>query len=185
MEEIFTTHQIAKFCKVDISTVANWIDGGKLSAYKTPGGHRRVRGNHLLNFFKQYNMPIPGKLSSLDKERILVVDDDLNVREAITKVLETKDTYEVFIATDGFEAGQAVSDFNPSLVILDIMLPKIDGFKVCKIIKTRDRSIKILAVTGYPTEENKKKILDAGADIFLAKPFAVEALLKNIENLLV
>lgn len=179
-----TTVEIARLLNVHSSTVARWIDEGTLKAFVTPGGHRRVNSADLLEFLKQHNMPLPPELASLEKKRILVVDDDPKVLAPIVRILKTKKGYETFTAVDGFQAGEQVSDHNPNLVILDIMLPGIDGFKVCKMIKERDKNIKVLAITGYNTKENRKKILDAGADAFLPKPFEMKKLIENVEALL-
>jgi len=89
-------------------------------------------------------------------------------------------------ASDGFEAGVKVVSFNPGLVILDLFMPGIDGFEVCRWLKNNpDKShIKILVVTGYDTPENMKRIMDAGADGYLTKPLDTETLIQNVISLL-
>ena len=182
----YTTFDIARLLDVYPTTVANWVDGEKLKAFVTPGGHRRVKAEDLVIFLKKYNMPVPRDLVLAYKKRILVVDDDRSVRESIVRILRSKnDKYEVFAAGDGFQAGSALSNFRPDLVILDLMLPGIDGFRVCELIRQQDKKIKILAITGYSTRENKKKILAKGADSFLSKPFEMAELMKKMEKLLV
>lgn len=181
----FTTFNISKMLDVSRVTVTNWINEKKLKAYTTPGGHHRVEFTDLLIFLKKYKMPIPQELESSNRNKILIIDDDLNILKIIVKALKNqKGKYETFTAKDGFEAGQALSDFNPDLVVLDIMLPGIDGFKICKLIRERKKNVKIIAITGYGSEENKKRIIAAGANLFLSKPFDVEKLLKKIDILL-
>ncbi|MFH1352155.1 MAG: PAS domain S-box protein, partial [bacterium] len=115
---------------------------------------------------------------------ILIVDDDPAVVEFIKESLRMENKYEIFTALDGFQAGQEVAKRNPNLVILDIFLPGIDGFNVCRNIRGRKNGIKIIAITGRDTEENRIKILEAGADAYLIKPFSKANLLKNVESLL-
>ena len=131
-DKIYTTFNISKIIKVSLPTVTNWINDKKLKAFITPGGHRRVKSSELLIFLKQYNLPIPPELESFDKIKILIIDDDQELLNVIVKALKNKsDKYETLTATDGFDAGRALTQFNPDLVVLDIMLPGIDGFKIC------------------------------------------------------
>jgi len=86
-EKIYTTYQIGKFCQVNIRTVIRWIETGKLKAYTTPGGHRRVKWSDLINFLTQNRMPIPKELEEGRKKKSLVVDDDPDFLEIAKKIL--------------------------------------------------------------------------------------------------
>lgn len=118
------------------------------------------------------------------RKKILVVDDDPLIHELISEMLSAHQ-YETEVASSGFEAGAKVIKFKPCLVILDLIIPGISGFKVCRLIKEDpDTShIKILAITGYDTQENLDRIIEAGADGYLAKPVVMDALLQQIEDL--
>ncbi len=180
-DKTFTTFYIAKLLDVYPTTVAKWIDEGRVKAFVTPGGHRRVRYADLLDFLKKYELPIPFELRSSDRKKILIIDDDEMVLESIEKIIATKaEKYDTYTARDGFQAGTAMSEFKPDIVILDIKLPGIDGFEVCRTIKKQKGSVKIIAVTGYPDEESRKKILASGADAYLPKPFEADELLIKI-----
>ena len=178
----YTTFSISRICDVYPTTVANWIDEGKLKAFITPGGHRRVSKVDLIEFLKKHNMPMPDKFKDSYRQKILVVDDDRLVRDSIIKVLENKKKYDIYYAVDGFEAGQVVGLRKPDLVILDIMLPKMDGFRVCGLIKKYNAETKILAITGYDTPENRERILESGADDYMGKPFGMNKLLNKVEK---
>jgi excisionase family DNA binding protein len=135
-KKIFTTYEVSQYCSVDLSTVINWIEEGKLLAYKTPGGHRRVEKEDLVHFLKKYQMPIPADLVKRERRRVLIVDDNRTVVDLIVRALKKlKKKCEVDSAFDGLEAGRKLVTFEPVLVILDLMLPEIDGFKVCKNIR--------------------------------------------------
>ena len=182
-ERTYTTFDIARLCDVYPTTVADWIDQNKLKAFVTPGGHRRVKERDLVAFLKQHKMAVPRDLGG--NKTILIVDDEPEVLKAVRALLKTAgEKYEILTAEDGFQAGQAVSEFSPDLVILDIMLPGIDGFKVCELIKKKSPLTKIIAMTGYNTEEHRRRMKEKGADAFLAKPFGREDLFKIITRLL-
>lgn len=118
-------------------------------------------------------------------EKILIVDDDPSILDLLTKILSAQ-KYETEVASSGFEAGAKVVKFEPGLIILDLIMSEMSGFEVCSRIKEDpDTShIKILAITGYDTEENREKIMKAGADDYMAKPVKRDVLLRHVEDLL-
>lgn len=182
----FGTDEIAGMCSVTRPTVSSWIDKSVLPSYTTPGGHRRVWVRDLIAFLKAYNIPVPKELLSLGKIKILIVDDESEVRRVVRRIiLKHYPTVEVHEASNGFEAGTKVIDLIPSLVILDIKLPGASGTEVCRTIRQNKNlsGVKILAITGFNIKENRKQILSEGADDFLAKPFVFKALVQKIEKL--
>ena len=183
--ETYTTFDIARLLEVYPTTVANWIDDGKLKAFATPGKHRRVKKEDLKNFLTKHKMPLPPELSTRTskKKKILIVDDDPNIMKSIAAVLKKKSSsLEIYTATDGFEAGQAIIEVKPDLMILDIRLPGIDGIKVCRATRRHNQKIIIIAITGYYTEKNKEKILSAGADSLFKKPIDMDQLYKYMAD---
>ena len=182
---LLTTGDVAAHCHVSYDTVANWIRSDKLRAFTTPGGHRRISIRDFNEFLTEYGMPLFEEESAQQK-RVLVVDDDPLVVKTIVKFLNDTGEYEVETAADGFEAGLQINRFNPDLVILDLMMPNIDGFKVCQKIKStrQTRHIKILVLTGYASPENIQKALECGAHLCLAKPFRTTDLREKIDELL-
>jgi excisionase family DNA binding protein len=185
MKELFTTFEIAKLCKVDITTVINWVNAGKLQAYKTPGGHRRIRKNDFLKFLKQYNLPVPKELGQ-DKMTLLIVDDEEELRKMMRRVIQRKwPQFEILEAEDGFKAGKLLAEKKPLFVILDIKLPGIDGIEVCKIIREDQRlkDTKILVITGYFSASMKQSAINAGANECISKPFQPGEIVKYIEKM--
>jgi len=132
-EKIYTTYQIGKFCQVNIRTVIRWIETGKLKAYSTPGGHRRVKWSDLINFLTQNRMPIPRELEEAKKRKVLVVDDDLDFLEIASKVIEKIPDAEVRTTASGFDAGVLVAEWNPDL-ILPVELEKVKTCGVDSVI---------------------------------------------------
>ncbi len=185
-EQVYTTYQISKICSVDITTIMAWVDDGKLRAYRTPGGHRRVLHSDLIAFLKKYNMPIPRDVRE-GGQKILIVDDDAMTVRLISRFLSKVDkNFQIETALDGFEAGQKLETFQPDIVILDILLPGVDGFRVLKNIRAHKTSehIKICIISGIDIESTKAKALRAGADAFLAKPFDPERLSEILKSFL-
>ena len=181
----YSTFDVARMLEVVPGTVANWVDSGRLKAFTTLGGHRRITREDLLAFSKKNSMPVPGLMGQASgKKRILVVEDDEKLLKLILKAFKTLPEYELLKAADGFQAGQMLEGQRPDLVILDIMLPDINGFKVCEHIKLKNRNTRVIAMTGYDSDEVKKKIMDAGADAYLIKPFLFKTLFGHVERLL-
>jgi len=184
-KSIYTTYEVSKLLKCDLTTVIKWVNEGKISAYRTPGGHRRVKKEDLLDFLKKYKLPIPEELGT--KSKILVVDDDPDSVDLIKGYLSRIGfDYEIEIARDGFEAGKKIIEFKPELVILDIRLPGINGYQVCRNIKNdkETKNTKVLAITAYASPEDRHKMLSLGADGYLPKPFKAEKFIKVVRKLL-
>ena len=118
-------------------------------------------------------------------KKVLIVDDDPHIQELLTQMLSVQE-FETEVASDGFEAGIKVMEFKPSLIILDLFMPGMDGFEVCKRVKGNlgTSQIKILAITGYDSKENREQIMEAGADGYMAKPVAMDTPLRHLEKLL-
>jgi len=185
-EKIYTTYQIGKFCQVNIRTVIRWIETGKLKAYSTPGGHRRVKWSDLINFLTQNRMPIPRELEEAKKRKVLVVDDDLDFLEIASKVIEKIPDAEVRTTASGFDAGVLVAEWNPDLILLDFLIPDLDGFEVTKKIKNNPRlkKIPIIAVTSITDPVELEKVKTCGVDSVITKPIENESFLKKIDRFL-
>ena len=143
--KILTVSQASKYCKVAPKTIINWIEAGHINAYKTVGGHRRIKQEDLDHFLKEHKMPIFNQSSEEAKKKILVVDDDrISVETIVQSLEEDEHGYEIISAADGFEAGIQVSHFKPDVIILDIMMPDINGYEVCKKIKSAPETAVII-----------------------------------------
>jgi excisionase family DNA binding protein len=185
--EVLTVYQASKYCSVSPKTVSNWIDEGHINAFRTVGGHRRIRKEDLDAFLRRQGMPIPSEFENGDRKRILVIDDDKLIVETIVSSLEEEPfNYEIISASDGFEAGLQVSHFKPDLLILDIMMPDIDGYEVCSKVKQDAGTchMKIIVLSAYMDEENYERMKQNGADICFSKPLPLDKLKKEVANLL-
>ncbi|MHC5019765.1 MAG: response regulator [Planctomycetota bacterium] len=184
-----TTGEIAAKCHVSSVTVFRWIKTGLLKAYSTPGGHYRVERKEFLAFLRRQGMPVPPDM--LEEEprgtfRILIVDDEPAVLDLVKRALDGDGPYEIETAQGGYEACIKIGARRPDLVILDIVMPGVNGFEVCREIKQNPETsnCRILVLTGYPDESNIKRILEYGADRWLRKPLEIGDLREEVASLL-
>jgi CheY-like chemotaxis protein len=190
--------EIAKQASVLPSTIRYYTDIGLLQASgQTPGGHRLYDKESTLatigkiQFLNKQGMSMESIKKELaggvNKRKILVIDDEPELGDLVTSLVNTSfPGCEVRVVFDGFKAGRVLSEYLPDLILLDLMLPGVNGFEVCQQIRSSDyfKGTRILAITGYDSEENKKKILDCGANAYLAKPMDVKELKEKISQLL-
>ena len=185
--EILTVSQASKYCNVSSKTIINWIDAGHIKAYKTVGGHRRIKKEDLDHFLKGKGMPLPEEAKVEERKKILVVDDDKIIVETIVQALEEDEYgYEMISASDGFEAGLQVNHFKPDLLILDIMMPDINGYEVCQKVKTNpdSKNTKIIVLSAYLDEDAFTQMKEFGADACFSKPLPLEQLKFEVAKLL-
>ena len=189
---IFSALEVANICGVVNQTAINWIKSGYLKAFMTPGGQYRVYSDDLYLFLSDRGMRIPNELSEIIQKqaaerRLLIVDDDKELNNLLKRYFGRVMTdFEIDQAFDGYEAGRLLSDLKPGVVILDINLPGVDGHKLCQTIKD-DPSLGnpiIVAISGLIDPETEARIVEEGADVFLAKPLDLEDMANKIHQLI-
>lgn len=172
------TQQVAEMLMVSPITVRQWAQKGDLHSSTTPGGHRRFFLHDIENFARKHRLTISPDIGG--ELRVLVVDDDKQFNFYLTELInESGADVAVESAEDGFVAGRKVQTFNPNVILLDLMMPGLNGFEVCRLLKEDPitKSVRIIAITGYFNEENEQKILSLGAEVCLPKPVKPEVIL--------
>ena len=180
-EDILAPQEVADLLLVSPVTVRQWANKGDLKALVTPGGHRRFTRRDVESFARQRGLTLHFPDSRV--RRILVVDDDPQLSGYLVELFDSlSEAMEVETADNGFDAGRKVLAFRPDLVLLDLMMPGLDGFEVCRRIREdpSTRDVRIIAMTGYPSPGNIERIVSAGAEACLPKPIDTRALLKAI-----
>lgn len=180
-----TTREAAERLGVTINALKAWIREQRLPALRTPGGHHRISETDLGEF--QRRLSETSRSPGPSRPRILVVDDDEALLAALKETLqEVIQDSVVETATDGYEALVQVGAFRPAVLVLDISMPRLDGFEVCRRLKHRRDTapIRILAMTAYPEGGVRQRIIESGADDFLEKPFAIERFRSHVMALL-
>ncbi|WP_193607562.1 response regulator [Nocardioides lijunqiniae] len=117
------------------------------------------------------------------KPRVLVVEDDRAVRESLRRSLEFNG-YDVHLAADGAEALAGIAGVHPDVVVMDVMMPRLDGLETTRALRTAGNSVPILVLTARDAVGDRVEGLDAGADDYLTKPFALQELLARLRALL-
>jgi len=185
MKTVFTTGEAAEICKVSQQTIIRCFDSGRLKGFRVPGSRfRRIPRDALVVFMKENGIP-PDALES-GKSKVLVVDDDPEIVELFVDVLERDGRFEVRTADSGYTAGLITDEFKPDLIILDYMLPDINGNVVCRTLREREEfnTTKIIIVSGVVNQDEINDLLKSGADEFVKKPFNIEKIVERIGQLL-
>lgn len=185
MKTVFTTGEAAKICKVSQQTIIRCFDSGQLKGFRVPGSRfRRIPRDILYRFMKENGIPTDALESG--RRKAVVVDDDEELVELIKDALESDGRFEVRVANNGFDAGMIVKEYRPDVIVLDVMLPDINGREVCQRIRSDSTldDVKIICISGMVESDKVDELKRSGANDFLQKPFEVEALIESICRML-
>ncbi len=182
---VFTTGEAARICKVSQQTIIRCFDNGSLKGFRVPGSRfRRIPRDQLFQFMKDNGIPTDALESG--KRKVLIVDDDVELVELLADVFDKDGRFDVRTANNGFDAGMLVKEFRPDLVVLDVMLPDLNGKEVCQRVRSDPtlESVKIICISGMVEQDKVSDLRLAGADDFVQKPFTVDRLLERACDLL-
>ncbi len=185
MKTVFTTGEAAKICKVSQQTIIRCFDNGQLRGFRVPGSRfRRIPREALYKFMKDNGIPTDALESG--KRKVLLVDDETEVVDSILAFLNADGRFETRVATNGFDAGMMVKEYHPDIIVLDVMLPDINGKEVCQRVRADNalEDVRILCMSGLSDEEIIQGLKLSGADDFIAKPFAAENLIDKMCSLM-
>ena len=177
---VFTTGEAAKICKVSQQTIIRCFDNGSLKGFRVPGSRfRRIPRDQLFAFMKDNGIPTDALESG--KRKVLIVDDDQELVDLLVDAFDRTALFDIKTANNGFDAGMLVKEFRPDLVVLDIMLPDINGKEVCQRVRSDNTldAVKVICISGMVEADKVADLRAAGADDFMQKPFQVEKLLER------
>jgi two-component system OmpR family response regulator len=183
--KVYTTGEAAKICKVSQQTIIRCFDNGSLKGFRVPGSRfRRIPRADLYSFMRANGIPTDALESG--KRKLLIVDDDQQLVELLHDTFEADGRFEIKTANNGFDAGMLVKEFRPDLVVLDIMLPDINGKEVCQRIRSDAtmEAVKIICISGMVEQDKVADLKAAGADDFMQKPFDTAKLVDRACELL-
>ncbi len=185
MKDLFTTGEAAEICRVSQQTIIRCFDSGRLRGFRVPGSKfRRIPRQNLIKFMRDNNIP----LDNLDsgKKKVLVVDDDAEIVELISDILSRDGRFEIKTASSGYEAGMATQQFRPDLILLDYMLPDVNGNVVCQTIRSNPEfeNTRVIIVSGVIKQEEIDQLLRSGAQDYLKKPFTIAELTEKVDGAL-
>jgi excisionase family DNA binding protein len=185
MKEVFTTGEAADVCQVSQQTIIRCFDAGRIRGFRVPGSRfRRIPRDALVQFMKENGIPL-SRLAS-GRAKVLIVDDDEEIVSLFVDALQRDGRFEVRTALTGYDAGIATQEFNPDLIILDYMLPDVNGNVVCKTVRQNPAfaHMKVIFVSGVVDRAEIEDLLRAGADDFVKKPFNMAELIEKMAQLL-
>ena len=185
-KQLFTTGEAAEICRVSQQTIIRCFDSGRLQGFRVPGSRfRRIPRNELIRFMRANEIP-SDILESSDVKRVLIVDDDPEIIELLQESISKDDRFDVKTASTGYDAGMLTESFKPHLVLLDYMLPDINGNVVCERIRANNNlaETRIIIVSGVVNQNEIDELTRRGADDFIKKPFRIDQLLERMTNLL-
>ena len=185
IKTVFTTGEAARICKVSQQTIIRCFDNGQLKGFRVPGSKfRRIPREQLFLFMRDNG--IPTDALETGKRKVLVVDDDPDLVDLIIAVLDGDGRFETKVANNGFEAGMMVKEYHPDLIVLDVMLPDINGKEVCVRVRGDGslENVKIICISGMVERDKIRELKDAGANDFLQKPFDTDVLIDRMCRLL-
>jgi excisionase family DNA binding protein len=185
MKDLYTTGEAADICKVSQQTIIRCFDSGRLDGFRIPGSRfRRIPRESLVKFMKTNRIP----LDNLDsgKKKVLIVDDDPEIVELLSEVFGRDGRFEVKTASSGYDAGVLTEDFHPDVILLDYMLPDVNGNIVCQTIKRNPKyeDIKVIIVSGVVKQDEIDQLLKSGAEGFVKKPFDIDDLTAKVCSVL-
>lgn len=183
-KEIFSTHEAARVCRVTPMTVIRWIKEGKIPAFRTAGGHRRILYADLARFCAARGIPFV-QSEPAEAGRILVADADPEVRELVSEAIRSVDErFAVELVGDAFAAGRTLAAFRPTLFFLDQRLPGVDALDVCaRLVHDTDAPVGVaILVTGPagPAPDVERAFKSRGALGCVARPPARAAIEKLV-----
>jgi excisionase family DNA binding protein len=183
-KRIFTTGEAAEVCKVSQQTIIRCFDSGRLGGFRVPGSKfRRIPRAELIKFMQ--NNEIPTEILEGPGKRVLVVDDDPAILELFTDLLSRDPRWDIKTACTGYDAGLLTESFRPHVVILDYMLPDINGNIVCQRLRANPemKHTKVIIVSGVVNQAEIDQLLRSGADDFVKKPFNVQQIVDKMASL--
>ena len=187
LKDHYTTGEAAKICKCSQQTIIRCFDNGQLKGHRVPGSKfRRIPRENLFAFIREHGLPTDVLEITGTKRKVLIVDDDPDLVELIVAVLEADRRFETRVANNGFEAGMMVKEYRPDIIVLDVMLPDINGKEVCLRVRGDEslENVKIICISGMVEKNKIKALREAGADDFLQKPFETDVLISRMCRLL-
>ncbi|AEE16079.1 response regulator [Treponema brennaborense] len=182
---VYSALEVANICGVANQTAINWIRSGYLKAYSTPGGQYRVYADNLLAFMAERDMRIPEELAAVCKkyaaqqQNILIVEDDEGLNSVLASYLTKQlSSVEILQAFDGFEAGALLANKRPKVIILDLNLPGVDGFELCRKINSSDEfgHPSVIVITALQDTDIEQRVAELQVASFLRKPLALPEL---------
>ena len=184
-DESYSSVQLARILGIHRVTVTNWIKQGALKAARTPGGRYKVAKRDLIAFLDQRGIRVPSFIKTVDKKLVVAIDDEEHVLNTLKEYFAREDLvfmYELKTFLDAIDAALYIGDSKPDTVLLNLVMPQLDGFHLAQKIKEIRPQTRIVAITSHGNEEDLVSLKRRGVDALVTKPLALKALKKALED---
>ncbi|MEO8502548.1 MAG: response regulator [Acidobacteriota bacterium] len=185
-DRLYTTNQLAKLFGVVPTTVIDWVERGKLEAFKTLGGHRRITHSAVLRFLERNKLNAPPAFAAR-QARIVLLDGDPESLRALGEILARgMADATLYLEPHPVDALLRIGADAPHVVVFDVLMPGMDGVDFCRRLRTKSPSnqLKLLALSADISDAAEARVLEAGADTFLGKGRAESDLVERCLTLL-
>lgn len=182
-EALLTSTQVGVLLQVNPSSVKKWVNDGHIVAFRTPGGHRRIRASDLVSFLDQHRIPIPPPLAGAARRRMVVVDDDPAQLRGMGRAFRRwADKVDITYVDNGVDALVAVGAVRPHALIIDVYMPGLDGIEVCRRLRANPatRDLAVIVTSGRVTPELEQAARAIGVRRVLRKPVDVTAIVDEL-----
>lgn len=172
-DQLLTSTEVGRLLQVNPSSVKKWVNDGYIVAFRTPGGHRRIRALDLIGFLDQHKIPVPLLLANAARRRLIVVDADHAHLKTIGRGLKRwSDKLEVTLFDNGVDALLEIGRARPHALLVDIDLPRFEVIDVCKRLKSNPgaKDMAIIVTCGRLTAEVEHAARACGVRRVLRKP---------------
>jgi excisionase family DNA binding protein len=183
-ESLLTSHEAGSLLQVNPSSINNWVRSGHITAFRTPGGHLRIRAHDLVQFLARHKMPIPYRLEGAFRKRLLIVDDDVRQLGSWRRTLRPyAGRIDVALLDNGIDALVQVGIFRPHAILLDVFMPGLDGLSVCRRLRAmpETKDIAIVVMSGHLTHDLEKQATKIGVRRCIEKPIKLDAILEELD----
>lgn len=182
-EHLLTSTQVGVLLQVNPSSVKKWVNDGHIVAFRTPGGHRRIRASDLVAFLDQHRIPIPKPLAGAARRRMIVVDDDPAQLRGMGRAFRRwADKIDITYVDNGIDALIEVGAVRPHALVIDVYMPGLDGLEVCRRLRANPatRELILIVTSGRLTAELEQAARATGVRRVLRKPVDVTAIVEEL-----
>jgi excisionase family DNA binding protein len=182
-EALLTSTQVGVLLQVNPSSVKKWVNDGHIVAFRTPGGHRRIRAADLVSFLDQHRIPIPPPLAAAARRRMVVADDDPAQLRGMGRAFRRwADKVDITYVDNGVDALIAVGSTRPHALVIDVYMPGLDGIEVCRRLRANPatRDVAVIVASGRLTPELEQAAHAIGVRRVLRKPVDVTAIVDEL-----
>lgn len=165
-KDLFTASQIARFCQVDLKTIHNWADRGRIPHFRTPGRHLRFRKPHVLDFLRKYGYPIPDELDA-ERPRVALLVDGCGAKQEVLESLQS--AFEVVDYDDPLAGLVQMGEQPPDAIVLATQIGQLTGAEVIDALRRGSNTRHVRAVMLADDESDKQAALHAGASAFVSE----------------